>query len=58
MKIGEIVIIVFVTFIVLKLCGVVTWPWLWVCVPIFILAGIIAMTFLMALAVALLIGNR
>ena len=30
-----------ITFIVLKLCNVITWSWLWVLSPIWISAGLI-----------------
>lgn len=37
-----------VTFIILKLCGVITWSWWWVLSPLWISAGIILVIVLAA----------
>ncbi len=28
--------VLFITFLILKLCGVITWSWFWVCSPLWI----------------------
>jgi hypothetical protein len=28
--------LLFVLFLALKLCGVVAWPWVWVCAPLWV----------------------
>ena len=35
-----------IAFIVLKLCGVVKWSWLWVLAPIWVPLGVVALIFL------------
>ena len=32
----ELLTLLLVAFIILKLCGVITWPWLWVLSPLWI----------------------
>lgn len=55
----------FITFLVLKLCGVVDWPWLWVFaplwVPILLVLGIITIWFFFAVVIRItsfLIGGE
>lgn len=36
-----------IIFIVLKLCNVITWSWLWVLAPIWIWAGVLAVLFML-----------
>ena len=38
-------------FIVLKLCHVITWPWLWVLAPMWIGLGLAAVIFIIALLI-------
>jgi 1,4-dihydroxy-2-naphthoate octaprenyltransferase len=30
------ILALFIVFLVLKLCAVIAWPWLWVCAPLWI----------------------
>lgn len=46
-----------VTFIVLKLTGVITWPWIWVLSPFWIGAALV-MVLLALLGVGLLFANK
>ena len=39
--------LLFVVFLVLKLCGTITWSWWWVTAPLWIPAGLVAVFFLM-----------
>lgn len=41
-----------VAFVVLRLCGVIAWPWLWVLSPIWISFGLGVLIILMVLAIA------
>ncbi len=43
-----------VAFIVLKLCGVITWSWWWVLSPVWISVGIVVLVLLIGLIVTLL----
>lgn len=45
--------LLFVVFLVLKLCGSITWPWVWVLSPLWITA-IIGLIFLFLLGVVLI----
>ena len=36
-----------IVFLVLKLCGVIDWEWVYVCIPSMVIGGIWALTFLM-----------
>lgn len=47
-----------ITFIVLKLTGVIHWPWLWVLAPIWIAAIFAAMFITGAVAVAVVVARR
>lgn len=38
MDLGSISFAVFLVFLILKLCGVITWPWAVVCIPLYVLA--------------------
>ena len=40
---------VFIVFLVLKLCGVIAWSWLFVCLPLIVFAGAIILTILLAI---------
>lgn len=44
--------VLFFIFLILKLCGVIEWSWLWVCAPLWIPVAILAAIF----AVMLIIG--
>ena len=39
-SIGGLPGILFVVFLVLKLCGVIAWPWIWVFAPLWISFGL------------------
>lgn len=41
-----------IVFIILKLCGVITWSWLWVLSPLWIGLGIALIVFLIIIIVA------
>ena len=49
--------ILLVAFIVLKLCGVITWPWLWVLSPFWI-PLVIAVVVLIVIGLVVLIKFR
>ena len=42
-------------FIVLKLCGVIAWPWMWVLSPIWITAGLVTVVLLFGAALVVLL---
>ena len=42
--------VLFIVFLVLKLCGTITWSWWWVTAPIWIPLGI-ALTFIVLIAI-------
>lgn len=44
--------ILFVVFLVLKLCGVITWPWIWVFAPLWISFGLFIIIFIITLAIS------
>ena len=46
-----------IAFVVLKLCGVITWSWFWVLSPIIFSAGIIILMFII-IGVIVWINNR
>ena len=43
-----------IAFIVLKLCNVITWSWVWVLAPLWISAGIVVLTLLIILIITAL----
>lgn len=50
-----------IAFIILKLCGVIAWPWEWVLAPLWIAAGIgalIVTAFVAFVAIALTINKK
>lgn len=49
--IGVISIITFLVFMILKLCEVVSWSWLIVCIPLMVLGGWIVLWFIIYLIV-------
>lgn len=40
-----------VIFLVLKLCGLIDWPWIWVLSPLWISLGLVAIVFIVVLMV-------
>lgn len=42
-----------IAFIVLKLCGVIAWPWIWVLAPLWIGWGLVLIIALIAVVIAL-----
>jgi len=44
---------VFIVFLVLKLCGIITWSWWWVTAPLWGTAALVVLIFLAALAIGL-----
>lgn len=49
--------VLFIVFLVLKLCGVIAWSWWWITAPLWIPAGI-ALIALSILGVGILIEKR
>lgn len=45
-----------VAFIVMKLCGVITWPWLWVLSPFWIPLVIAVVALIIAVVALIIIG--
>lgn len=45
-----------IVFIVLKLCKVITWSWIWVLAPLWIPFGITVAVLVMALVIAMIAG--
>ena len=43
-----------IAFIVLKLCGVITWSWLWVLSPLWISAALFTLILVVVLTVAII----
>lgn len=43
LSIGTLCILTFIVFLILKLCGVITWSWLCVCIPLIVYAGLIGL---------------
>lgn len=46
-----------IAFIVLKLCGVINWTWVWVLSPLWISFGLVVLIVVFALVVALVKGK-
>lgn len=46
-----------IAFIVLKLCGVITWSWLWVLSPLWISLGLGLFIFIVIVVVWLIVGR-
>lgn len=46
-----------IAFIVLKLCGVIDWPWLWVLSPMWIGAAVVAVMLLAGVAIIFALGG-
>ena len=49
--------ILFVVFLILKLCNVISWSWWWVSAPLWIPAAIGILALVIALIVMLIISN-
>lgn len=47
-----------IAFIVLKLCNVITWSWVWVLAPLWISAGIAVLTLIIVIVVALILDKN
>jgi len=45
--------VMFLIFLTLKLCGVITWSWWWVCSPLLFSAGLISLILFGILVVSL-----
>lgn len=54
-EIGSLPMVLFIIFLVLKLCNVITWSWWWVTAPLWITAGIILLIGLLVSIVNLII---
>lgn len=50
-------VILGVVFIVLKLCNVIDWSWLWVLAPLWISAGFWMMLYLIVLVISVFVGD-
>ncbi len=46
-------LILFLIFLVLKLCKVISWSWVWVLSPIWISAGLVAVVYIVLFLIAL-----
>lgn len=46
----------FIVFLVLKLCEVITWSWWWVTAPLWIPLAVVAAIFITVFAVALIVA--
>lgn len=46
-----------VAFIVLKLCGIITWKWIWVLSPIWVGAILFSLFILFVFIIAYFVGN-
>lgn len=44
-----------ITFIVLKLCNVISWPWVWVLAPLWISFGIVVLLVLVTIISAIIV---
>lgn len=44
----------FLVFLILKLCNVITWSWLMVCLPLTIFAGVLLLTFILSMIYGIL----
>lgn len=53
-EIGSLPMILFLIFLVLKLCNVITWSWWWGTAPLWITAGIILLIGLLTFIVKLI----
>ena len=40
-----------IAFIVLKLCGVIAWSWVWVLAPLWISVALVVLVFILVLAI-------
>lgn len=49
-------ILLTIAFIVLKLCGVISWRWLWVLAPLWINAALIVAVFLFTIILSVIIA--
>ena len=45
---------VFLIFLVLKLCGVIAWSWLWVCFPLIVFGCAMILTIISAISLSLI----
>lgn len=52
MNIVTIMVVLFIVFLVLKLCGVITWAWIWVLSPIWLPIAIAVIIFVYKMAKA------
>jgi len=48
--------LLFITFLILKLCKVITWSWWWVTAPLWIPFGIAGVIFLGMIVIATIVG--
>lgn len=46
--------ILFVVFLILKLCGVIAWAWVFVCLPLIITAGLWVLMFIVVIVCAII----
>lgn len=59
-ELGSLPILLFITFLVLKLCNVINWSWWWVTSPLWIVAGIVilcVLVFAIINIVAIIVNN-
>ena len=53
-SIGSLSGLLFIIFLVLKLCGVIDWPWLYVCLPLIISAACAALVIVVVALIVLI----
>lgn len=47
-----------IIFIVLKLCGVITWNWFWVCFPAIVGVGIVILGLLLSIIICIIVAKK
>jgi hypothetical protein len=47
-----------ILFVILKLCGAITWSWIWVLFPFILMFGFALIVFGLMIAVALIAGGK
>lgn len=57
-NIDGILLILLILFIILKVTGMISWSWAIVLLPLWILLGIIGVTFFLAIVVAIIVAIR
>ena len=50
--------VLFIVFLTLKLCGVITWPWIWVVAPLWVPIAVLVSLFLGMFFIAIFMSLR